>query len=97
MVRGRFLLRLTTLYFCSLWTPLTNIRVHVSPIGVWLPFRIYKMQCDENPHFVEEIQTLDGAKERVQELGKLWPGEYVIQNEETGERVVISASGEAKN
>lgn len=55
------------------------------------------MQSDENPHFVEEIQTLDGVKERVQELGKLWPGGYVIENEETGERVVVSASDEAKN
>jgi hypothetical protein len=62
-----------------------------------LPFRIYKMQSDENPHFVEEIQTLDGAKERVRELAKLWPGEYVVENEETGERVVVSTGDETKD
>jgi hypothetical protein len=55
------------------------------------------MQSDENPHFVEEIQTLDGAKERVRELAKLWPGEYVVENEETGERVVVSTGDETKD
>ena len=26
----------------------------------------------------------DDAKERVRELGEIWPGEYVVDNEETG-------------
>ena len=68
-----------------------------SELGCPLPFRIYKMQSDENLHFVEEIQTFDGAKERVRELGKPWLGEYVIENEETGERVVASTRDETKN
>ena len=55
------------------------------------------VQSDGKPHFVEEIQTLDGAKERVRELGKLWRGKYVIEDAETGERVFVSMRDETKN
>ena len=66
-------------------------------LRVWLPFRIYKVQTDGNLHFVVVVQAFDDAKERVRELGKLWPGEYVIDNEETGERVFVSTEDETKN
>ena len=70
----------------------------LSPIGVWLhPFRIYKVQSDGDLHFVEAIQTFDRAKGRVRELGEVWPGEYVIDNEETGERIFVSTRDETKN
>jgi hypothetical protein len=62
-----------------------------------LPFRVFKVQGDGNLHFVEEAQTLDAAKASVQSLAKLWPGEYIIQNEETGERVVITSGRQTKN
>jgi hypothetical protein len=55
------------------------------------PFRIFKVQGDGNLHFVEAVQTLNDAKARVRELGEYWSGEYVIRNEETGERVPITA------
>jgi hypothetical protein len=54
-----------------------------------LPFCIFKLQSDGSLHFVEGVQTLDDAKARVQELGELWHGEYVIHNEITGERISI--------
>jgi hypothetical protein len=71
----------------------------LSPIGVRLrlPVRIFKLQSDGNLHFVEAVQTFDDAKERVRELGEVWPGEYVIDNEETGERVFVSTRDETKN
>src|SRR5258706_11621572 len=69
-----YCVRLTTLYFCSLWTPLLNVPARVSPIGVSVPFRIYKVQGDGNVHFVVAVQTLDDAKARVRELGETWPG-----------------------
>ncbi len=62
-----------------------------------LPFRIYKVQNDGGLHFVEAMQTFDDAKERVRELGEIWPGEYVIDNEATGERLFVSTSDESKN
>jgi hypothetical protein len=41
------------------------------------------LQSDGDPHFVEAIQTFHG--------------EYVIDNEETGERVFVSTRDETKN
>jgi hypothetical protein len=43
------------------------------------------------------MQTFDDARTRVRELGEVWPGEYVIDNEETGERVFVSTRDERKN
>jgi hypothetical protein len=70
----------------------------MSPIGVWLrPFRIYKVQSDGLVHFVEAVQTFDDAKVRVREIGDVRPGEYVIDNEKTGERVFVSTRDGTKN
>jgi hypothetical protein len=46
---------------------------------------------DGELHFVEAAQSLDAAKARVQALAELWPGEYVIYDAATGERVLITA------
>jgi hypothetical protein len=62
-----------------------------------LPFRVYKVQNDGDLHFIEALTTLDEAKTRVTELGDAWPGEYAIDNEETGERIFISTRDETKN
>jgi hypothetical protein len=63
-----------------------------------LPFCILNvlgdMLDDGELHFVEAAQTLDAAKARVRALSKLWPGEYVIYDEATGERVSITAGDE---
>jgi len=61
------------------------------------PFRIYKVQGDGGLHFVEALHTFDDAKERVRELGEIWPGEYVIDNEETGERLFVNTRDETNN
>jgi thioester reductase-like protein len=58
-------------------------------ISLRLPFCIFKLRSDRSLHFVEAVQALDDARARIQTLGDLWPGEYVIQNEETGERISI--------
>ena len=44
-------------------------------------------------YFVEAAQSLDAARARVQALAELRPGEYVIYDEATGERVPITAVG----
>ena len=61
------------------------------------PFRIFTVQNDGHLHFVEALPTLDEGKTRVSELGEVWPGEYVIDNEETGERGFVSTRDETKN
>ena len=60
-------------------------------------FRISKVRDDGSLHFIEAINTLDEAKARVRQIGKLWPGDYVIDDEETGERVFASTNDQTKN
>jgi hypothetical protein len=55
-----------------------------------LSFCIFKVRGDGRLHFVEEAQTLEDARERVGALAELWPGEYLVRNEETVERVSIT-------
>jgi hypothetical protein len=54
-----------------------------------MPFRIYKVLSNGNLHFIEAVQDFDTVKARMQELRELWPGDYVIHNEDTGERMLI--------
>lgn len=49
---------------------------------------------DGEVRFVEAVQTLEAARQRIEALAELLPGEYVIYNEETGERFSISAGVE---
>lgn len=60
-----------------------------------LVLRIFKLQRDGDLHFVEAVQTFDGAKGRVRKLAAVWPGEYIIDNGETTERVFISTRASA--
>lgn len=46
-------------------------------------------------HFVEAAQTLEAARQRIEALAELKPGQYVIYNEETGQRVSITAGVES--
>jgi hypothetical protein len=41
---------------------------------------------DGELRFVETAQTLEAARQRIRALAKLNPGQYVVYNEETGER-----------
>jgi hypothetical protein len=71
--------------------------------GVWmrLPFCILNVLGDVlddgELYFVEAAQTLDAARARVQSLAEAWPGEYVIYDEATGERVLIHRTVARKN
>ena len=42
-------------------------------------------------HFVETVKSLKAARRRIETLAEVWPGQYVIYNEQTGERVCITA------
>lgn len=46
-------------------------------------------------HFVEAVQTLEDARQRIEGLGESKPGQYIIYNKETGERVSITAGVES--
>jgi len=63
--------------------------VFISEFQLRLPFCIFKLRSDRSLHFIEAVHALDDAQARVQELGELWPVEYVIQNKATGEQISI--------
>jgi hypothetical protein len=42
-------------------------------------------------HYVEGAQTIELAKQRIEELAESKPGQYIIYNQETGERIFIVA------
>ena len=49
---------------------------------------------DGELHFVAAARTLEAARRRVRSLGKSCPGEYVIYNPQTGERLPIKVAAE---
>jgi hypothetical protein len=49
---------------------------------------------DGEVRFIEAVPTLEAARRRIEALAALLPGEYVIYNEETGERVLVVAGVE---
>jgi len=51
---------------------------------------------DGELHFVEAAQTLEVAKRRIAALAEFWPGQYIIYNEQTGERVSVIVGTKAK-
>jgi len=55
------------------------------------------VQSDGDLHFIDAVQSFDDAAARVIELGDSWPGDYVIDDEKTGERVFISTRDETRN
>lgn len=52
---------------------------------------------DGELRFVEAAQTLEAARRRIKALAELGPREYVIYNEQTGERVPITAANPKTN
>lgn len=53
------------------------------------PFHIYRVQSDGSLHWMEAAEELERAKTAVKILGTSSPGEYVISNEQTGEKLRI--------
>lgn len=49
---------------------------------------------DGEVRFLEAVPTLEAARQRIESLAEVLPGEYVIYNEETGERVFVVAGVE---
>ncbi len=51
---------------------------------------------DGELRFVASTQTLEAARRRIKALAKLRPGQYVIYDEQTGERVSITAGAKPR-
>ena len=48
-------------------------------------------------HFVEAVKTFEAARQRIEALAEFSPGQYVIYNKQTGERVSITAGVESRS
>lgn len=55
------------------------------------PFNIYKVESESHLHRMDAAVDLERAKARVKVLAASWPGEYIIANQETGEKISIKS------
>jgi hypothetical protein len=53
------------------------------------PFDIFKQQPDGNAYWVEAAQDFETAKARAQDLAEHFPGQYVVVDNTTGEKLFI--------
>jgi len=54
------------------------------------PFDIFRTEIDDSVCWLESAATLEEAQARVQELARHSPGEYVVLNYKTGNKLVIN-------
>ena len=59
-------------------------------------FSISKMRDDGSLQLFAGADSLESAKEQVEDLGELWPGTYVILNQGTKESFTINIGGDTK-
>jgi hypothetical protein len=57
------------------------------------PFDIFRTEINGGVLWIESAATLEDAKARVQELGMRSPGEYLLLNQETGNKLVTRLDG----
>jgi len=54
-------------------------------------FHISKVESDGNTRLIEQADDMERARDRVKKLSAFSPGEYVISNQQTGEKVSIKS------
>ena len=55
------------------------------------PFHICKVESDGSLRLIEQADGLQRARDRVKKLSAFSPGEYVIANQQTGEKISIKS------
>jgi hypothetical protein len=53
------------------------------------PFDIFKQQSDGNTYWVERAEDLEDAKARARVLAENFPGQYLVVDNEAGEKFFI--------
>jgi hypothetical protein len=61
------------------------------------PFDIFRVEPDGLPMWLETSASVEAAKVRIAELGGHLPGEYLIMNLQTGNRITVRAGKSATN
>ena len=64
-------------------------QLNVGEATLSAPFDIYKQQPDGKDYWVEAAQGRDAATARVRILAETFPGQYVIVDNSTEEKVLI--------
>lgn len=54
-------------------------------------FRICKVESDGTLRLIEQADDVERARDRVKKLSAFSPGEYIIANQQTGERMSIKS------
>ena len=54
-------------------------------------FHIFKVERDGSVRLIEEASDVERARARVKKLAAFSPGEYIIDNQQTGERICIKS------
>lgn len=55
------------------------------------PFHICKVESDGSLRLIEQAEDLERARVRVKKLSAFSPGEYIIANQQTGEKISIKS------
>ena len=53
------------------------------------PIDVFKVLIDGQLRWIEAVQDVETAKLRVIALGKISPGQYVVFNQNTGNKLVV--------
>ena len=56
-------------------------------------FDIFRKEPHGEHRWIEAAMDLDAARARVRVIGSISPGEYLVRNQRTGDRIVISIAG----
>jgi CheY-like chemotaxis protein len=59
--------------------------------AMYQPFHIRKVESDGSSRLIEEASDLERARARVKKLAAFSPGEYIIANQQTGEKISIKS------
>ena len=58
-----------------------------------IPFDIFQSESNGSVLWLESAATLEDAKARIQQLALRSPGEYLLVNQDTGNKLVIKLEG----
>jgi hypothetical protein len=59
-------------------------------------FDIFQIESGGSMRWLETLEDMDDAKARIQDLGLLSPGEYIILDQQTGNKLVITVRAAAE-
>jgi hypothetical protein len=56
-------------------------------------FDIFRIETNGGVRWHQSAETLDEAKAQIQQLAALSPGQFLVLNQETGNKLIVPADG----